>query len=253
MDKTFFKLKHDIFICTVYIPPQNSSRESRLNIDHFEKLQNNIYKFANKGSIILCGDFNARMGTVEDFIDNKHLEDDIFAPFSFDWRLSQDHQVNAYGKSLIDLCIGNNLITLNGRTNGDLLGQFTCHTYNGAIVVDYAIVSHDLLASVVGFRVDDITEYSHHSCLSFILESQYTRNSNDSMKLTPHNKSFVWDDSLKDTLRESMTSNVVLNNVSDIMVYPVMKQQTLIHSLNKIETKILVKEDRNGMMKTATV
>ena len=132
MDKTFFKLKHDIFICTVYIPPQNSSRESRLNIDRFEKLQNNIYKFANKGSIILCGDFNARIGTVEDFIDNKHLEDDIFAPFSFDPRLSQDHQVNAYGKSLIDLCIGNNLITLNGRTNGDLLGQFTCHTYNGA-------------------------------------------------------------------------------------------------------------------------
>ena len=63
MDKMFFKLKHDIFICTVYIPPQNSSRESRLNIDHFEKLQNNIYKFANKGSIILCGDFNARMET----------------------------------------------------------------------------------------------------------------------------------------------------------------------------------------------
>ena len=83
MDKTFFKLKHDIFICTVYIPPQNSSRELRLNIDHFEKLQNNIYKFPNKGSIILCGDFNARIETVEDFIGNKHLEDDIFAPFSF--------------------------------------------------------------------------------------------------------------------------------------------------------------------------
>ena len=172
----------------------------------------------------MCGDINARIGTVEDFIDNNHLE------------------VNAYGKSLIDLCIGNNLITLNGRTNGDLLGQFTCHTYNGASVVDYVIVSHDLLASVVGFRVDDITEYSHHSCLSFILESQYTRNSNDSIKLTPHNKSFVWDDSLKDTLRESMRSNVVLNKLEslflrhNIMVYPVMKQQTLTHSL-KISQK----------------
>ena len=91
----------------------------------------------------MCGDFNARIGTVEDFIDNKHLEDDIFAPFSFDQRLSQDLQINAYGKSLIDLCIGNNLIILNGRTNGDLLGQFTCHTCNGARVVDYVIVSHD--------------------------------------------------------------------------------------------------------------
>ena len=127
------------------------------------------------------------------------------------------YENNSNDKLLTNICIGNHLITLNGRTIGDLLGQYTCHTYNGASIADYVIVSHDLLASVVGFRFDDITEYSHHSCLSFTLESQYTRNSNDSIKLTLHNKSFVWDDSLKDTLGESMRSNV-LNKLESLFL-----------------------------------
>jgi exonuclease III len=84
LDKTFFNLKHDIFICTVYIPPQNSSSESQINIDHFENLQNDISKFASKGNIILCGDFNARIGVVEDLIDNKFLKDDKYTTLSLD-------------------------------------------------------------------------------------------------------------------------------------------------------------------------
>jgi exonuclease III len=34
LDKDFFNLTQDIFICSVYIPPQNSPREHRLNINH---------------------------------------------------------------------------------------------------------------------------------------------------------------------------------------------------------------------------
>jgi exonuclease III len=64
LDKTFFKLPHDIFICTVYIPPQYSSRETRINIDHFESLQNSIDKFTMLGKVVLCGDFNARTGVL---------------------------------------------------------------------------------------------------------------------------------------------------------------------------------------------
>ena len=61
------------------------------------------------------------------------------------------------------------MIPLNGRTKGDLIGQFTCNMYNGASVVDYAIVSHDLHVSFhtySSFLIDDPTEFSNHSCLS---------------------------------------------------------------------------------------
>ena len=33
--KYFFHLPQDIFVCSVYIPPANSSRERKLNVDHF--------------------------------------------------------------------------------------------------------------------------------------------------------------------------------------------------------------------------
>ena len=64
----FFDMKQDLFVCTVYIPPQNSSRERRLDCDHFESLQEDIYKFSKLGSIVLCDDFNARMSNLDDYI-----------------------------------------------------------------------------------------------------------------------------------------------------------------------------------------
>jgi exonuclease III len=68
LQKDFFNLKHDIYICSVYIPPQNSSREKRLEVDHFSVLQESIYKFSNMGEVLLCGDFNARLGNLVDFV-----------------------------------------------------------------------------------------------------------------------------------------------------------------------------------------
>ena len=59
---TFFNLTSDIFICSVYIPPKNSSREIRLHMDHFKNLEKSIFKFSALGEIIFCGDFNARTG-----------------------------------------------------------------------------------------------------------------------------------------------------------------------------------------------
>ena len=62
------------------------------------------------------------------------------------------------------------MIGLNGRTKGDYIGQFTCQTYNGASVVDYAIVSADILQSIGYFTVSNLTEFSHHCFISFALE-----------------------------------------------------------------------------------
>ena len=77
LDKTFFKLLHDIFICSVYIPPQNFSREKRCDTNHFERLQEKNYKFSRLGEIILCGDFNARIGIFDDYIYDPFLDYEI--------------------------------------------------------------------------------------------------------------------------------------------------------------------------------
>ncbi len=150
LEKEFFHLKQDLFVCSVYIPLHNSPREKRLDCDHFETLQETIYKFSKLGNIVLCGDFYARIGTLDDFVidTGEILPNPVFTT-SIEPRKSRDNHVNAYGRLLIELCCGNELIVLNGRTKGDLIGQFTCQTYNGASVVDYAIVSTGIMQFII--------------------------------------------------------------------------------------------------------
>ena len=92
LDKTFFKLLH-IFICSVYIPPQNSSPEKRFDTNHFERLQEKIYKFCRLGKIFLCGDFNARIGILDDYIYDPFLDHEINSAVPIDKRCSRDLQV----------------------------------------------------------------------------------------------------------------------------------------------------------------
>ena len=75
LDKTFFNFTEDLYICSVYIPPENSSREKRLKKDHFKTLTENISNIKSE-NIILVGDFNARTKLYEDVIESeKNVED----------------------------------------------------------------------------------------------------------------------------------------------------------------------------------
>ena len=110
------------------------------------------------------------MGKLNDFIiSDPFLNTKFYSPRRINKRSSRDTYVNTYGRLLADLCIGNCMVPLNGRINGDLIGQFTCQTYNGASIVDYIIVSHDLFQSTLSFSIDNITHFSNHSCLSCVI------------------------------------------------------------------------------------
>ena len=75
-----------------------------------------------------------------------------------------DQTTNKYGRSLTNICISNNLRFLNGRMQGDLLGPFTCHKFNGASTTDYVILNQSLLEDVVNFSVLPLPFFSGH-CL----------------------------------------------------------------------------------------
>lgn len=70
LDKSFFNLEEDIYVCSVYIPPSNSSREKTRDFDAFISLEEQIVKYSAHGKVILCGDFNARTGLEPDFFDS---------------------------------------------------------------------------------------------------------------------------------------------------------------------------------------
>ena len=108
----FFGLDKYLFLCFIYITPESSCHvSSRDNIWGY--LQEEIVTFSINGNIMITGDFNARTGTLLDYInDDSTSYIPLPSDYSFDKfypRHSQDIQINNYGKELIDLCIASKL------------------------------------------------------------------------------------------------------------------------------------------------
>ena len=200
LKKEFFNLTNDIFICTVYYPPSNSAYLSDDNSEIFQLIERDLFVYQKLGDIILCGDFNARCGSENDFVS----EDlDEFIPVNSNYvadnskiRNSRDSKLDARGKELLDFCIGNNLRILNGRMLGDSSGNFTCFNTHGQSVVDYAIVSDEVLRHIITFKVSSFNQLlsDAHCKLSFSLLASYvdsgTYRSCESLKSMP--LQYVW-------------------------------------------------------------
>ena len=129
----------------------------------------NIWKmiYANlkkKGSIVLIGDTNSRIGTFNDFIlndDDKHSPvPDAYVSDENENLLNRHNEdissVNTYGRRLLDLCKDHEMRILNGRTIGDLSGKLTCYKWNGSSTVDYGIVQRNIFNNVDFFKVHNL-------------------------------------------------------------------------------------------------
>ena len=60
----------DIYVCSMYLPPQSSSYQKRITSDYFLRLEDEILKYNSLGKVILCGDMNARTRTEPDYINS---------------------------------------------------------------------------------------------------------------------------------------------------------------------------------------
>ena len=82
-------------------------------------------------------------------------------------RKSQDLTVCHRGEDLLELCIEANLSISNGKTFGDMLGKYTSFQYNGNRVVDYCIVSDDIIESVLFLLMYIIIYHTYLTMLNF--------------------------------------------------------------------------------------
>ena len=177
LDKCFFGFQKDIYICSVYVTPESSTHNSsRDNVWHL--LQTEIADLSTKGDIMLTGDFNARTGTQRDYVYHDSSVAEHYIPLPPDYqtdkekmRASQDVVINNYGRELLDLCISSRLRIVNGRHDQDSLGGFTCFTPRGNSVVDYSIVSPELMPSIARFNIDALSPLSDHCPLSLDLKT----------------------------------------------------------------------------------
>jgi endonuclease/exonuclease/phosphatase family metal-dependent hydrolase len=156
--------KYPAVTITVFttILEQNSSYAKQSNDDILDSIERDIVnKYMNNGDIVLCGDLNARSGSEPYFIQNDSYGDHV--PVNEDYecdivqekRNSYDNKLDARGRPLLELCVTTKMRILNGRVIGDLFGKYTCHKPTGSSVVDYIILSEELLTSVLYFKVSD--------------------------------------------------------------------------------------------------
>ena len=124
------------------------------------------------GNVLLAGDFNARTSTLADFMlpseyADMLLQPDLLIPEALPHNIPDRHSAdqgppNHFGQKLLALCQDSNLLILNGRVVGDEQGCLTCHTPNGASLVDYFIASPSLLSLTPSLHVQGRQPDSDH-------------------------------------------------------------------------------------------
>ena len=215
LKKNFFQQDEDIFVVNVYARPHNSSEsnETDKGREVLSKIEDTINDLKEKGEVVLCGDFNARIahqtGMIRNDISNFLPMPEDYEPDNYKDRNSQDGTTNSHCKQFISLVSNNQLTILNGRTLGDLQGQFTSIQLKGCSVIDYFAVSSRLHRKVNFLKIQNLTMYSDHRPLVMELRcppiavDPPKKLNEDYQKAPPR---FIFDDSNKDNFIEAQNS-----------------------------------------------
>lgn len=172
-----------LLVCIVYYSPPGSSEHSDeplFEIIYEEasryKLQHNVH------FLLLCGDLNARTGTLPDTDLDDEQEYNEYMPLTdlpINPRANRDTTITVRGRELVALCRVMKIRILNGRSGKDQgVGEFTCINWNGRSLNDYAILSEDLTNSVIDFEIGSRTE-SNHFPVTFSLQTSLYESEND--------------------------------------------------------------------------
>ncbi|XP_006822537.1 uncharacterized protein LOC102802199, partial [Saccoglossus kowalevskii] len=221
------------------------------DVDLFSYLEKDILQFSLKGDVLLVGDFNARIGSLDDRIDdskNMHLP---LPSYYINDNLGNRNTmvvnssccINKFGKKIIQLCIDCNLIILNGRTIGDSTGKYTCHTPQGSSTIDYGITSKNLCDSLQYFKVADLSHLSDHCALTLSTKININmclnENNKSNDKLDPLPSKYMWNDQAKDNYQtnlEKLNNNEIKNFMSK--PYSIYESETAVTDFENLITNI---------------
>ncbi|XP_023221009.1 uncharacterized protein LOC111622819 [Centruroides sculpturatus] len=118
--------------------------------------------------------------------------DDVASPNIFDVRRSKDLKVDTAGRQFLCWLIEHDFILLNGRTKGDFPGELTFLSKVGSSVIDFIVVSQNLVHKVESLCVGSLSSSDH-----FPVELQLSAGNRFSFVdgLCPTKTRYVWNDS----------------------------------------------------------
>ena len=197
--------KKDVFIGLFYISPESKKVKKNL----WDILNEESKKFETLGDVIMVGDFNARTGHKNDFIQpDPFLEDLLDLPLanygkSLPPRNSEDSTVNKRGDELLDFCKTSEFAIVNGRKIGDLFGKYTSHQYNGSSAVDILLSSSNFLENISYFEVGHFTPWlsDHSPILADIKLDVNAKETQKPTKLHDWEQGYIWADDCEENFR----------------------------------------------------
>ena len=120
-----------------YVPPESSSRGNSAE-ETLQAMAEGVEKYSSLGSLVICGDFNARLGEAGDEVDGIR-------------RCKIINMVkNSQEDGFVDYLRSTDMCVVNGRKGRD---AFTCVSGRGGSVVDYCVVEVEKLDMIKNFRV----------------------------------------------------------------------------------------------------
>lgn len=136
----------ELLCCVCYLPPIESTRDIDCN-DFLDTLTSQIHMYCKDSQFYLCGDFNARVSNLDDYIQGiDNIKD----------RNVVDYKCNKYGELLCDFLINTNCCILNGRNYKN--NDYTFVNTQGMSVVDYCLVPYEKLDSFQNFEIFHVSD-----------------------------------------------------------------------------------------------
>ena len=227
-------LDGDLFICLCYNLPSDSSRQSLIDEDMFDRVCNYVTfiknEYGNESHFLICGDMNARIADRDDFVPldiSTHMDtlpDDYVCDINLP-RSTQDSGFNANGNLLLDFCKRSGFRIVNGRVGEDA-GDGKC-TYvgsRGSSLIDYVIADQDLFKYLSNFCVNDPDILSDHCVLNFVMNFELLDYDSASNTVEGENDiqlcngKYAWDNDKANIFLNNLQSEGVkqqLNNITD--------------------------------------
>lgn len=153
-----------------------------------------------KWEIFILGDFNARVGQLNNDVDFPLLHDQC----CFLFRNSMDLKLNKKGVELVGIMERNSMILLNGRMRGDHPGNFTYVSHNGKSTIDLVWAHFDSLRFCSNLEIlNTVTKSDHFPLLLNLNMNVYNGQSNSNLKRREWTK-FNWDSEIAGNFRKLM-------------------------------------------------
>lgn len=165
--------KKPLLVAFPYIAHEGSVYYREKLLSGIENLECNLanLKCTNEDiHLLLGGDFNARVGQLNEIVMCNNINDFIHCYDECDvinddeeiaCRKSRDMETNNYGRQLVQFCKLNDIFILNGRTTGDKVGAYTCIANGGRSVVDYFITGRSFYNYITDMSIVPRTESDH--------------------------------------------------------------------------------------------